>query len=808
MATVLKAGAIKIDLEANAKNLISGFKEALGSLSSFGKGTEKTTSQAKKLDDQLKALERRKELLANKMKILEGAGKTSTDMYRNLGVQVANTSDRIATQNIKIDEFKSKTSSSNGVLSSMIGAFSSLANIIKTGFVVALTSATATIGVLTTMGFGLAISYEQQMSNIKALTGANNEQIKSLDKLALEMGSKTKYSALEAAQGIEELLKAGVSLEQVINGGLAGALDLASAGGVSVADSAEIASTALNAFRKDGLKVAQVADILAGAANTSATNIDSLRLGLGQVSAVASGIGMTFNDTSTALAVFAQNGLKGSDAGTSLKTMLLNLQPGSKKQRALFDELGLTVNGLNNKFFDAQGKTKSLADISEVLKTKLGKLTDQQRSLALEQLFGTDATRAANILFKEGAKGVTDMQVAMSNVTAQEVAREKTNNLAGALERLKSAFDTKLIQIFTKPLPGMAIAINVVTNAIENLDFAKIKQDLVSLGEIFNKVRESIVNTAIAVLTYFKPEIDGLKNIFQIFTTQILPPLINWFGIIAGVLIWVGSNVLVALMYAWEQLREPMMQLMTSLFELRGAISPIITVILALVGVLIAGLMPVLQIVWAYLVQVFSGLVQILSGVIKFISGLFNIFIGIFEAIFTGDTTRIMNGFRQLWQGLVQFMGGLWTLMKAPFVAIGDGIMNTLKAINLMQVGKDMIEGLIKGISGMASKVGEEVKKLGNLVPDQLKNVLGIKSPSRVLMQVGMDAGEGLEIGLADMQPNIEAQVVGMSNLIAGVLPQDGKPSNTTINKQRNVTIHNYDSSRDSRFINFSTAFA
>lgn len=319
-------------------------------------------------------------------------------------------------------------------------------------------------------GLQLAISFEKQMSNIKALTGASNEQIKAVEQLSYKLGQDTKYSALEAAEGIEELLKAGVKIEDIMGGAAAGALDLAAAGDLSVAEAAEIASTALNAFSKDALTVTQAADLLAGAANASATNVQELKFGLSQSAAVAAGAGLTFKDTATALAVFAQNGLKGSDAGTSLKTMLLNLQPTTDKQIKLFRELGILTKSGSNLFYDQKGHIKDLASISETLQTHLAGLTDQQRSLALEQMFGTDALRAANILFKEGAVGITEMATAMGQFTAADVAAEKVDNLGGAIDFLRSTLETKLTEAFSQPLPGLQELVRWMGNLLNAVD--------------------------------------------------------------------------------------------------------------------------------------------------------------------------------------------------------------------------------------------------------------------------------------------------------------------------------------------------
>jgi TP901 family phage tail tape measure protein len=136
-----------------------------------------------------------------------------------------------------------------------------------------------------------AADFEQGMSNIKAVSGATGNEMQLLRGLALQMGKDTSFSAGEAAKGIEELIKAGVSTTDILNGGLGGALSLAAAGELDLGSAAEIASTALNAFKGDNLTVARAADILAGAANASATSVEEMKYGLSSVAAVAASAG-------------------------------------------------------------------------------------------------------------------------------------------------------------------------------------------------------------------------------------------------------------------------------------------------------------------------------------------------------------------------------------------------------------------------------------------------------------------------------------------------------------------------------------
>jgi TP901 family phage tail tape measure protein len=311
------------------------------------------------------------------------------------------------------------------------------------------------VGAVFAASIGTAANFEQKMKDVQSVSGESADSMQKLTDLALDMGKKTAFSSAQAAEGIEELVKAGVSVTDILNGGLEGALNLAIAGNLNLADAAEIASTALNAFKDDNLSVAQAADILAGAANASATDVGELKFGLSAVSAVASGAGLSFQDTTTALSVFAQNGLRGSDAGTSLKTMLMNLVPSGKRARETMHELGIAMADGSNKFYDANGKLKSLAEVSDILRNALIKLNPKERGEALKDMFGSDAVRAGTILFKEGAKGVEAMWTAMSKVKAADVAKVKLDTLKGAFTELTSAMESVGISIGMDFLPAL-----------------------------------------------------------------------------------------------------------------------------------------------------------------------------------------------------------------------------------------------------------------------------------------------------------------------------------------------------------------
>lgn len=325
------------------------------------------------------------------------------------------------------------------------------------------------------LGFAakVALDFEKQISAIGAVSGASGQELEVLRKKALDLGSSTAFSASEAALAMEELAKAGVPLDGILNGAADAAVALAAAGGIELPAAAELAADAMNSFRLRAQDMPRVADLIAGAANSSSISVGDFGQSLKQVGAVANLVGASFEDTATAIALMGKMGIKGSDAGTSLKTMLLNLNPQTEKQRDLMRELGIVTADGANKFFDATGKMRPMAEIAGVLQGALKGMTKQQQLATLEILFGSDAIRAAAVLAGEGAAGFDEMSAAMGRTSAADVAAARLNNTAGALEQMKGALETAAINLGTIFLPAIkAVAefIARLSNAFSNLD--------------------------------------------------------------------------------------------------------------------------------------------------------------------------------------------------------------------------------------------------------------------------------------------------------------------------------------------------
>lgn len=284
-------------------------------------------------------------------------------------------------------------------------------------------------------------NFSSAMSGVQAATQASASDMSALREAALQAGADTKYSATEAAQGIEALGRAGVSTRNVLGGGLKGALDLAAAGQMQVKDAAELASIAMTQFNLSGKDVPHVADLLAAGAGKAMGEVSDLGMALKQGGLVASQFGLSIEETVGTLSAFASAGLLGSDAGTSFKSMLQHLADPSKESARLMQQLGIHA-------YDAQGKFVGLAGLAGQLREKLGHLTDAQRQQALAQIFGSDAIRAASILYAQGAEGIQQWTAAVNDSGyAARQAAQLQDNLAGDLEKLGGSWETLAIRM-------------------------------------------------------------------------------------------------------------------------------------------------------------------------------------------------------------------------------------------------------------------------------------------------------------------------------------------------------------------------
>jgi TP901 family phage tail tape measure protein len=307
-----------------------------------------------------------------------------------------------------------------------------------------LAGAGAKVGTAMVAAFAVAAAaaakFDKALSNVRAVSGASSQQMAKLRAAALEAGKSTQFSATQAADAEAELARAGISVANITGGALKGSLALAAAGQLDLTEAATVSAQAMNTFGLKGKDVTHIADVLAAGANKSAADVHGLGESLRQGGLLAHQTGLSLEDTVGALSAFADHALVGSDAGTSLKTMLQRLTPQSEEARAMMAKLGFTA-------YDSQGRFVGLAKMAGNLQKSFSGLTPEARNAAFATIFGSDAVRSATILYELGAGGVQRYTKAVDdNGAAARVAAIQTDNLAGDMERLRGAIETALIE--------------------------------------------------------------------------------------------------------------------------------------------------------------------------------------------------------------------------------------------------------------------------------------------------------------------------------------------------------------------------
>nr|DAG73599.1 MAG TPA: minor tail protein [Bacteriophage sp.] len=287
----------------------------------------------------------------------------------------------------------------------------------------------------------MAADFDEQMSTVQANSGATTAQLGQLREAALQAGASTVYTAAESAGAINDLAKAGMSVSDILSGGLTASLNLAAAGQMDVGDAAEYMSQALTMFHLSGKDATSTADALAAGADKAVGDVSDFGEALNNCGVMANSFGMNLQETVGVLGLFAQNGIVGAEAGTQLNSMLMKLANPASDAKSTMEELGISTH-------DASGKFVGMANLAGQLHDKLGSLTDQQRQQAEATIFGSYAIKGAGIIMDAGKQGVEDWTKAVSDSGfAAQQASNKTNNLKGDLKMLESATQSAMTKI-------------------------------------------------------------------------------------------------------------------------------------------------------------------------------------------------------------------------------------------------------------------------------------------------------------------------------------------------------------------------
>ena len=316
------------------------------------------------------------------------------------------------------------------------------------------------------IGVGVAAAkvggdFEEQMSRVKAISGATGDTFEQMKQQAIDLGAKTAFSAKESAAGMENLASAGFNAQEIMKA-MPGLLDLAAVSGGDVALASENTATALRGFGLEASEAGHVADVFARAAADTNAEVGDMGEALKYVAPVANSMGISLEETAAAIGIMSDAGIKGSQAGTTLRGALSRLARPTKAMQDTMDNLGVS-------FYDADGKMKPLKTQVELLKKAFEGLTPEQQQNALVTLYGQESLSGMMALIDKGPDSLGKLTKSLkdSDGAADDMARTMQDNMNSSIEQMFGAFESAAIVIQKILAPSIKKVADAISGLVE-----------------------------------------------------------------------------------------------------------------------------------------------------------------------------------------------------------------------------------------------------------------------------------------------------------------------------------------------------
>lgn len=506
--------------------------------------------------------------------------------------------------------------------------------------------------------------FESAMSKVSAISGATGGDLDALNKKAQEMGIKTKFSATESAEAFTYMAMAGWKTEDMLSG-IDGIMSLAAADGLDLATTSDIVTDALTAFGLSASDSGHFADVLAKVSSNASTNVSMLGESFKYVAPVAGALGYSAEDTAIALGLMANTEIKGSQGGTALRGSLTRLIKPTGDAAALMERYGLSMT-------NADGSMKSLGEVMNMLRDKLGGLTEAEQAQVAAQIFGQEAMSGMLAIINASDSDYAKLTDAIYDAdgAAQQMADTMLDNLSGQLTLLKSALEGLAIQFGEILMPYIKQFVTWLQNLTQKLQELTLEQKeqivkwaaiaaaigpvLMVLGKLTSSVG-SIITTFGKIPGAIKAVTDGFTKL----TTAGTAPMI---AIVAAV-----ALVIAAFVSLWknnEEFRNKITAIWDGIKSKFESFAQGIVDRLNALGFDFENFGEVVKAIWdgfcSLLAPIFEGVFNqisvILGSVLDALTGIFDVFIG----IFTGN-------WDQAWQGVKEIFGAVWDLIKGTF---------------------------------------------------------------------------------------------------------------------------------------------
>ncbi|MBM7598467.1 TP901 family phage tail tape measure protein [Virgibacillus halotolerans] len=422
----------QLDLQRNqVKKLTAAYNDAASKTSKNNIETQKLATRLSKANSELKKT--------------EGELKRTKTAMNQLGTEAKKTG-------MSFKEFDQKFRDVGGSMRTI-------------GMGVAITTGAAFAGLVKPMkdAVGVTMEFESGMSKVKAISGATGSEFDSLKKQAKELGRTTKFTASEAASGMEFLAMAGFEVNE-ITAAMPGLLDLAASSNMELGRAADIASNIISGFSMEADEAGRVSDVLARSASNANTDVEQMGDAMATVAPIANTLGLELEDMAAGTMLMSDAGIQGQKAGRMLRQGLIRLSKPTGEAADLIEDLGINV-------FDADGNMKDLDKVVAELEGGLDGMSSQAQTAALATLFGSESTAGWSALLDRGSDTLKEYTEDLNNSegAASEMAETMQDNAAGAVTRLQSAFEGLQIEFGEKLIPMFGTAVEGLTDMVTGL---------------------------------------------------------------------------------------------------------------------------------------------------------------------------------------------------------------------------------------------------------------------------------------------------------------------------------------------------
>lgn len=523
--------------------------------------------------------------------------------------------------------------------------------------------------------------FESAMSKVSAISGATGGDLDALNKKAQEMGAKTKFSATESAEAFTYMAMAGWKTEDMLSG-IDGIMSLAAADGLDLATTSDIVTDALTAFGLSASDSGHFADVLAKASSNANTNVSMLGESFKYAAPVAGALGYSAEDTAIALGLMANAGIKGSQGGTALRGSLTRLIKPTDEAAVLMEQYGLSMT-------NADGSMKSLGEVMNMLRDKLGGLTEAEQAQVAAQIFGQEAMSGMLAIINASDSDYAKLTDAIYDAdgAAQQMADTMLDNLSGQLTLLKSALEGLAIQFGEILMPYIKQFVTWLQNLTQKLQelTPEQKEQIVkwaaiaaAIGPVL-MVLGKLTSSVGSIITTFGKIPGAIAKAKSAFTAVsaaiggISAPVVAVVAVI-GVLIAAFANL-------WktnEEFRNKMTAIWDGIKSKFESFAQGIVDRLNALGFDFENFGEVVKAIWdgfcSVLAPVFEAAFEIISSVLgtvlDVLTGILDVFIG----IFTGNWEQCWNGIKEIfvgiWNGLVGILQSLGNMLLGIFDAV------------------------------------------------------------------------------------------------------------------------------------------